>query len=114
MRLAHNGGILPDAYAPALTLGGEGHHLLQKAAGWLLREAGTTDMGRLERFLVKNGARFSRTTVSYAIERFPQPKRRELLAATREARPTRKPLTADAEIAENRTRSFLRVPRIPR
>jgi 3-methyladenine DNA glycosylase AlkD len=114
LRLAHNGRNLPDAYAAALTLGGERHHLLQKAAGWLLREAGTTDMGRLERFLVKNGARLSRTTVSYAIERFPQPKRRELLAATREARPTRKPLTADAEIAENRTRSFLRVPRIPR
>lgn len=85
LRLAHNGRNLPDAYAAALTLGGERHHLLQKAAGWLLREAGTTDMGRLERFLVKNGARLSRTTVSYAIERFPEEKRRDLLLATRQS-----------------------------
>lgn len=83
LRLAHNGHALPDVYAAALTLGGDDHHLLQKAAGWLLREAGTTDMARLERFLRKNGPRLSRTTVSYALERFPEIKRKELLQATR-------------------------------
>lgn len=83
LRLAHYGQELADVYDAALVLGGEDHHLLQKAAGWLLREAGTTDMVRLERFLRRNGPRLSRTTVSYALERFPEQKRRELLMATR-------------------------------
>lgn len=83
LRLAHYGKALPDAYAAGLMLGADAHHLLQKAAGWLLREAGTTDMARLERFLRKNGPRLSRTTVSYALERFPEEKRRALLGATR-------------------------------
>jgi 3-methyladenine DNA glycosylase AlkD len=83
LRLAHDGQALPDAYAAALALGGDAHHLLQKAAGWLLREAGTTDMSRLERFLRKKGPRLSRTTVSYALERFPPDKREALLVATR-------------------------------
>lgn len=83
LRLAHNGEQLADAYDAALALGAEDHHLLQKAAGWLLREAGTTDMAQLERFLRKQGPRLSRTTVSYALERFPAAKRKELLAVTR-------------------------------
>jgi len=82
LRLARYGQALPDAYAAALALGGENHHLLQKAAGWLLREAGTTDMERLERFLLKNGPRLSRTTVSYALERFEPAKRPPLIAGS--------------------------------
>lgn len=81
--LARKGQALDEAYAAALTLGGEDHHLLQKAAGWLLREAGKTDMARLEGFLRQQGPRLSRTTVSYALERFPPPKRRQLQTATR-------------------------------
>jgi 3-methyladenine DNA glycosylase AlkD len=81
--LARKGAALDEAYAAALALGGEAHHLLQKAAGWLLREAGKTDMPRLERFLRQHGPRLGRTAVSYAIERFPEPARKALLAATR-------------------------------
>ena len=40
-------------------------------------------MARLERYLRANGAAIPRTTLRYAIERFPEPKRRALLAATR-------------------------------
>ena len=83
VRMAHHGRRLEEAYGAALALGGEPHHLLQKAAGWLLREAGTTDMRRLERFLGRQGPHLSRTTVSYAIERFPPRTRAALLAATR-------------------------------
>ncbi len=57
--------------------------LIQKAVGWLLREAGKADAGRLERYLRANGPKIPRTTVRYAIERFPSAKRRELLGATR-------------------------------
>jgi 3-methyladenine DNA glycosylase AlkD len=86
LRLAREGHALDDAYDAALVLGAADHHLLHKAAGWLLREAGTTDMNRLERYLRKNGPLLSRTTISYALERFPAGKRKVLLEATR--RPT--------------------------
>ena len=49
----------------------------------LTREAGKTDMERLRRFLLKHGPAIPRTTLRYAIERFPQPERKRLLTATR-------------------------------
>ena len=57
--------------------------LVQKAVGWMLREAGRTDPARLERFLRANGSRTPRTTLRYAIERFPEATRLALLEATR-------------------------------
>jgi 3-methyladenine DNA glycosylase AlkD len=57
--------------------------LIQKANGWLLREAGKTDMTRLERFLRRFGPSIPRTTLRYAIERFPEAKRKSLLLATK-------------------------------
>jgi 3-methyladenine DNA glycosylase AlkD len=83
VRLAARGVALDDAYAVATALRGDREDLVHKAAGWLLREAGRTDMARLERYLRTNGRSVPRTTIRYAIERFPAPKRRELLAATR-------------------------------
>jgi 3-methyladenine DNA glycosylase AlkD len=83
------GQALDDAYDAARALGGDHHHLLQKAAGWLLREAGKADMSRLERFLRKHGITLSRTTISYAVERFPPRLRRDLMAATKTRPPFR-------------------------
>lgn len=57
--------------------------LVQKAAGWLLREAGKQDMRALEAFLRAHGPRIPRTTLRYAIERFPPARRRDLLEGTR-------------------------------
>jgi len=57
--------------------------LIQKAGGWLLREAGKTDPAKLERFLRQHGPVIPRTTLRYAIERFPEPKRKALLLATK-------------------------------
>jgi 3-methyladenine DNA glycosylase AlkD len=57
--------------------------LIEKANGWLLREAGKTDMARLEKFLLQQGCKVPRTTLRYAIERFPEPKRRQLLEKTK-------------------------------
>lgn len=59
---------------------------MHKAVGWLLREAGKTDMERLKRFLLKNGPEIPRTTVRYAIERFPKNQRKQLLEETRPKR----------------------------
>ncbi|MCX6567595.1 MAG: DNA alkylation repair protein [Candidatus Aminicenantes bacterium] len=57
--------------------------LIHKANGWLLREAGKTDPARLERFLLAHGPAIPRTTLRYAIERFPETKRKTLLRDTR-------------------------------
>ena len=80
---ARRGESLDAVYDIARRLHGDREDLIQKAVGWALREAGKTDMDRLERYLRAGGAGIPRTTVRYAIERFPEAKRRALLAATR-------------------------------
>ena len=78
--LAHD-----EIYTVAQRLHGDAEDLIQKAVGWMLREAGKLDPARLERYLRAHGGSVPRTTVRYAIERFPIARRRELLAATRAA-----------------------------
>jgi 3-methyladenine DNA glycosylase AlkD len=80
---ARRGESLDLVYEIARRLHADGEDLIQKAVGWTLREAGKTDMARLERYLRANGAAIPRTTLRYAIERFPDGKRRAILAATR-------------------------------
>lgn len=72
-----------QTYGTAQALHADGEDLIQKAVGWALREAGKQDMPRLERYLRARGPSIPRTTLRYAIERFPESKRRALLAATR-------------------------------
>ena len=81
--LARKGKHLATAYRIASRLFGDQEDLMHKAVGWLLREAGKTDMERLERYLIENGPKVPRTTVRYAIERFPKARRKQLLEATR-------------------------------
>jgi 3-methyladenine DNA glycosylase AlkD len=80
---ARHGRHLQLAYAVADRLLTDEHDLIHKATGWLLREAGKTDRGRLERFLRARGPRVPRTALRYAIERFPPAQRRSLLEVTR-------------------------------
>jgi 3-methyladenine DNA glycosylase AlkD len=80
---ARGGKSLDLVYEIAKQLHADREDLIQKAVGWTLREAGKTDPARLERYLRANGPSMPRTTVRYAIERFPEDKRRALLAATR-------------------------------
>ncbi|MGH7151196.1 MAG: DNA alkylation repair protein, partial [Planctomycetota bacterium] len=83
VRMARRGERLHFVYSVALRLLGDEEDLVQKACGWLLREAGKTDPRRLEAFLRRHGSGIRRTTLRYAIERFPAAKRRALLASTR-------------------------------
>jgi 3-methyladenine DNA glycosylase AlkD len=78
-----HGLALEKGYRVARTLHSDREDLIQKAVGWMLREAGKADMRRLERYLRANGPHIPRTTLRYAIERFPPAKRRALLRVTR-------------------------------
>jgi 3-methyladenine DNA glycosylase AlkD len=79
------GRALDEMYEIARTLHRDREDLIQKAVGWALREAGKVDPDRLERYLRSHGTDVPRTTVRYAIERFPPSKRRELLVVTARA-----------------------------
>ena len=83
--LARRGQALDLLYEIAGRLHADREDLIQKAVGWALREAGKADMARLERHLRANGPSIPRTTLRYAIERFPPSKRQALLVATRTA-----------------------------
>lgn len=87
IKLARKPAFLPAVYEVSASVFGVDDDLVQKANGWLLREAGKADAARLERFLLSHGPAVPRTTVRYAIERFPEAKRRELLAQTKRTEP---------------------------
>jgi 3-methyladenine DNA glycosylase AlkD len=86
---ARKGLSLDETYRVAHRLHQDSEDLIQKAVGWMLREAGKADPSRLERYLRKHGPLIPRTTLRYAIERFPSGKRRALLQATRAGRSDR-------------------------
>jgi len=57
----------------------EKHDLIHKALGWMLREVGNKEVRVLENFLNKYASHLPRTTLRYAIEKFPEPKRQKYL-----------------------------------
>ena len=76
-------GQLDDTYAIAeifLTKPQLLHDLLQKAVGWLLREAGKRDEQRLKDWLSTRYKTMPRTMLRYAIEKFSEEERRYLMA----------------------------------
>ncbi len=83
LKLVKKQEYLDIAYEQAMALFPVADDLIHKANGWVLREAGKRDMPRLERFLLAHGPVIPRTTLRYAIERFPESRRRELLLKTR-------------------------------
>jgi len=55
------------------------HDLINKAVGWMLREVGKINEKVLKYFLKENYDDLSRTTLRYAIERFPEDLRKKFL-----------------------------------
>jgi len=89
--LARHGQYLSTSYQFVMALSKDKEDLIHKATGWLLREAGKTDPARLQKFLLAKGTRLPRTTVRYAIEKFPKETQQRLLLETRPKDKTKNP-----------------------
>ena len=70
-------------YVIAEKLQADSHDLIQKAVGWMLREAGKRDVQALFAFLDAHAARMPRTALRYALERIAPEKRRKWMDLSR-------------------------------
>lgn len=72
-------GDLADTFDLSELLLGDQHDLIQKAVGWMLREAGKQSEAQLLAFIKTHHSAMSRTTLRYAIERLPEAMRKKQL-----------------------------------
>lgn len=56
------------------------HDLMHKAVGWMLREAGKKDEGRLRGFLDQHASQMPRTMLRYSIEKLDDEVRRHYMS----------------------------------
>lgn len=72
-------GCFDDTIAIAQLLCNDRQDLIHKAVGWMLREMGKRNELLLESFIRTHYSAMPRTMLRYAIEKFPEPKRKQFL-----------------------------------
>jgi 3-methyladenine DNA glycosylase AlkD len=72
-------GSFADTFAITELLLGDTEDLIHKAAGWMLREVANRSRPEAEAFLRRHYRQMPRTMLRYAIEKFPEAKRRAYL-----------------------------------
>lgn len=76
-------GKTEDTHKLAQLLLSDKHVLIHKAVGWMLREVGKRDPKKEEEFIKKFAGKMPRTMLRYAIERFPEEKRKHYLVSSK-------------------------------
>ena len=79
--LARNGEELDAAFEICERLAADREDLVEKAVGWLLKEASRTEPEAVVDFMLRDIGRFSRTTVRYACEKLPKRVRARVMTA---------------------------------
>jgi len=77
--LARRGLHLEEAFAVCDRLASDRDDLVEKAVGWLLKEASRTEPRLVTEYLLKNRDQLSRATLRYACEKLPRGLRRRVL-----------------------------------
>jgi 3-methyladenine DNA glycosylase AlkD len=74
-----NEGVFGDTLRIAEAYLSDGHDLIHKATGWMLREVGKRSRPTLSRFLDSHAVRMPRTMLRYALEHYPKKERNHYL-----------------------------------
>ena len=75
-----NGLLLKEVFKTADMLLADRDDMVQKGYGWMLKEAGNKFPDEVFAYVMKNKVDMPRTSLRYAIEKYPEEKRREAMA----------------------------------
>ncbi len=72
--------MLDEVFKTADLLLTDDDDMVQKGYGWMLKEAGNQYPDEVFKYVMKNKRKMPRTALRYAIEKYPQAKRKKAMA----------------------------------